>query len=346
MPAHPTPREPEEELDPEQEVPEANGELDEEREREREEETMEESGEDRESEAGSNSEDSEAEEEEEEEEEESSEMDDEDYERRKLECLDEMSDLEKQFMELKEKLFRERLSQVKLKLEEVLAGHAGEYKEPLAVLQRNMQLRTEVAGVYKELCLQVIKHKYDCELQGAQQHLESERSLLLDTMKTELLDQIHRLEEERQSRDISSEWWSDELKGKKCRRRSHTARPERRKKATLVSGPYIVYMLKDVDILEDWTAIKKAKAAVLPLKKKSENRQQYGARCQGGTLYYEGERFCKGNTILLHVKEDSTSQAVITAVSSGEVWLRRTDGSKTKIYVSQLQKGKYTISKA
>lgn len=31
------------------------------------------------------------------------EMDDEDYERRKLECLDEMSDLEKQFMELKEK---------------------------------------------------------------------------------------------------------------------------------------------------------------------------------------------------------------------------------------------------
>ncbi|XP_072573528.1 breast cancer metastasis-suppressor 1 isoform X3 [Paramormyrops kingsleyae] len=165
-------------------------------------------------------------------------------------------------------------------------------------------------GVYKELCLQVIKHKYDCELQGAQQHLESERSLLLDTMKTELLDQIHRLEEERQSRDISSEWWSDELKGKKCRRRSHTARPERRKKAALVSGPYIVYMLKDVDILEDWTAIKKAKAAVLPLKKKSENRQQYGARCQGGTLYYEGERFCKGNTILLHVKEDSTSQSV------------------------------------
>lgn len=27
-------------------------------------------------------------------------------------------------------------------------------------------------GVYKELCLQVIKHKYECELQGAKQHLE------------------------------------------------------------------------------------------------------------------------------------------------------------------------------
>lgn len=40
------------------------------------------------------------------------------------------------------------------------------------------------------------------------------------------------------------------------------------------------------------------------------------------------------------------SRAVITAVSTGEVWLRREDGSKTKIYVSQLQKGKYSVHKA
>ena len=31
-----------------------------------------------------------------------------------------------------------------------------------------------------------------------------------------------------------------------------------RKKPVTVSGPYIVYMLNDADILEDWTAIKKA----------------------------------------------------------------------------------------
>lgn len=39
-------------------------------------------------------------------------------------------------------------------------------------------------------------------------------------------------------------------------------------------------------------------------------------------------------------------RAVITAVSTGEVWLRREDGTKTKIYVSQLQKGKYSVHKA
>ncbi|XP_076851927.1 breast cancer metastasis-suppressor 1 [Brachyhypopomus gauderio] len=344
MPAQPAPRDPEEEMETEGdiEVPHANGEMEDDREREggEAEETMEESGEERDSDL----EESEAEEDEEEEEE-SSEMDDEDCERRRLECLDEMSDLEKQFLDLKDKLFRERLEQVKGKLEEVLTGKAGEYRDPLATLQHHMQLRTQVAGVYRELCLQVIKHKHECEIQGAKQHFESEKTLLFDAMKSELLEKIRRLEEDKQSVDITSEWWSDEARMKKCKRRSNLARQERKKKPALVSGPYIVYMLRDIDILEDWTAIKKAKAALMPLKQKSDSRQ-LSVRSEGGTLFYEGERFSKGNNVLLEVSDDSPAQAVITAIGAGEVWFKRTDGSKTRIYISQLQKGKCTIRRA
>ena len=35
---------------------------------------------------------------------------------------------------------------------------------------------------------------------------------------------------------------------------------DRRRKPVTVSGPYIVYMLKDIDIIDDWTAIKKVKS--------------------------------------------------------------------------------------
>ncbi|XP_054457515.1 breast cancer metastasis-suppressor 1 [Anoplopoma fimbria] len=270
MPAQPPVREPEEEMEAEGEsqLPEANGEVEQLREDERGggrgDETMEDSAEERDSDL------EDSEEEEEEEEEESSEMDDEDCERRRGECLDEMLDLEKQFQELKDKLFRERQNQMKVKLDEVLTGKAGEYREPLVALQESMQIRTQVAGVYRELCLQVIKHKYECEQQGAKQHLESERALLFDAMKTELLEKIRRLEEDRQNKDITSEW-SDE-KGKKCKRKNLLGGSERKKKVALVSGPFIVYMLRDIDILEDWTAIKKAKAALSPLKKKVEKR--------------------------------------------------------------------------
>ncbi|KAL1270938.1 hypothetical protein QQF64_029954 [Cirrhinus molitorella] len=291
------------EADPE--VPQTNGEVEEEQEGGEAEETMEESGEERDSDL----EESEPEEEEEEEEE-SSEMDDEDCERRRIQCLDEMSDLEKQFLELKDKLFQERLNQVKMKLDEVLTGKAGEYREPLATLQQNLQQRTQVAGVYRELCLQVVRHKHECEVQGARQHLESERTLLFDAMKTELLEKIRRLEEDKQSVDITSEWWNDEVRMKKCKRRSHLIRPDRKKKAALVSD------------------------------------RQVSVRCEGGALFYDGERFSKGSSVVLEVNDDSPAQAVITGISTGEVWFKRTDGTKTKIYVSQLQKGKYTIQKA
>ncbi|XP_057585684.1 breast cancer metastasis-suppressor 1 isoform X2 [Hippopotamus amphibius kiboko] len=192
-------------------------------------------------------------------EEESSEMDDEDYERRRSECVSEMLDLEKQFSELKEKLFRERLSQLRVRLEEVGAERAPEYIEPLGGLQRSLKIRIQVAGIYKGFCLDVIRNKYECELQGAKQHLEGE-----------LQEQIQRLEEDRQSLDISSEWWDDKLHARGSSKTWDSLPPSKRKKAPLVSGPYIVYMLQEIDILEDWTAIKKARAAVSPQKRKSD----------------------------------------------------------------------------
>ncbi|XP_051554439.1 breast cancer metastasis-suppressor 1 homolog [Myxocyprinus asiaticus] len=267
MPAQPAARESEEEMEADPEVPQINDEMEEEREREGgdEEETMEESGEEWESDL----EESVAEEEEEEDEE-SSEMDNEVCERRRSQCLDEMSDLEKQFLQKKKRLFQERLNQVKMKLDEVLTGKAGEYREPLATLQQNLKERTQLAGVYRELDLQVVRHKHECEVQGERQHLESERTLLFDAIKTELLEKIWKLEEDKQSIDITSgkQWWNDEVQMKKCKS-SYLIHPDR-KKAALVSGPYIVYMLRDTDILEDWMAIKKAKAALIPLKKKAD----------------------------------------------------------------------------
>ncbi|XP_067831702.1 breast cancer metastasis-suppressor 1 homolog [Heptranchias perlo] len=309
----------------------------------------------------------------EEEGEDSSEMDDEDCERRRTECLDEMSDLEKQFTDLKEQLYKERLSQVEAKLDEVIAGKATEYLEPLAVLQKNMKIRTEVAGVYKDLCLEVIRNRYECELQGARQHLESEKLLLFDNMRNELLERIQRLEEDKQSVDLTSEWWNEEARGKRNKKKFDPLKPEKKKKAATVSGPYIVYMLRDIDILEDWAAIKKAKAVVTQQKRKSDGtgpeaahgkkakaasqllgdtvlpkqeKHLYVAKCEDGRLFYEGDWYSKGQSIVLEIKDEAPSHATITAVSTGEVWLRRTDSSKTKLYVSQLQKGKYSIHKA
>ncbi|CAK6962040.1 breast cancer metastasis-suppressor 1-like protein-A [Scomber scombrus] len=209
----------------------------------------------------------------------SSEMDEEDCERRRMECLDEMTNLEKQFTDLKDQLYRERLSQVNSKLTEVEAGRAAEYLEPLAVLLENMQVRTKVAGIYRELCLESVKNKYQCEIQAASQHWESEKLLLFDTVQSELEEKIRRLEEDRHSIDITSELWNDELSGRK-KRRDALSPDKKRRRPSVVSDILLLllftllYCFYKSQILlpkRDWTAIRKAVATLGPHRGKADS---------------------------------------------------------------------------
>ncbi|XP_056401015.1 breast cancer metastasis-suppressor 1-like protein [Hyla sarda] len=250
-----------------------------------------------------------------------SEMDDEDCERRRMECLDEMSNLEKQFTDLKDQLYKERLSQVDAKLQEVIAGKAPEYLEPLAALQENMQIRTKVAGT-KHYAINIWR---------------------------------------RSCSGLSASWCDITWQ-------SVYMLPE----ASLTcSRPYIVYMLQDLDILEDWTTIRKAMATLGPHRVKAEGdilphsasrhaapdmqrtdtpsvtvkmeKHQFSARSEDGRLHYNGEWYGRGQTICIDKKDEYPTSAIITTVNSDEVWFKRPDGSKSKLYISQLQKGKYSI---
>lgn len=183
--------------------------------------------------------------------------------------------MEQQFAILREQLYLERISQIEFQLNEVRNGRSVEYMEPLKILTENMQNRVEVAGVLRKYRLENINHKFLAEEQGATQHfevskillaiklgllllnsnfstfLQSEKVLAKDTIHEELLDKIRRLEEDRQNVDISWADWGTNTRASKVRGPG-------RKKAVTVSGPYIVYMLADEEIIDDWKMIRKA----------------------------------------------------------------------------------------
>ncbi|XP_035680370.1 breast cancer metastasis-suppressor 1-like protein isoform X4 [Branchiostoma floridae] len=192
-----------------------------------------------------------------EEDDESSELDEEDCDRRRTECMADMADLERQFTDLKEQLYRERMSQIEAKLEEAKMGCAPEYVEPLTQLRVNMQTRTEVAGIVRELKIQNIRNQYEAELQATRQHFESEKLLLVDEMRNEIEEKIRRLEEDRHSADLSTDLWTESEQVKRSSRRKTDPLHPKKKKTVTISGPYLVYQLKENDILEDWTAIRK-----------------------------------------------------------------------------------------
>lgn len=195
------------------------------------------------------------------------ELDEEECARRRNECLDDMSELERQFLNIREQLYKERLHQIEVKLEEVAAGRAIEYLEPLRQLQEQMQIRAQVSGILRDMRLKACLNKQESEELAARQHMKSEKMILYDSIKSELEEKIRRLEEDRHNIDISSDLWNESQSSKKNKRKSDPYNPDRRRKPVNVTGPYIVYMLKDNDIIEDWTTIKKA------LKQQSQKRR-------------------------------------------------------------------------
>lgn len=170
---------------------------------------------------------------------------------------------------------------VEHQLIEVRQGKSPEYLNKLQELQDNMKSRIEVAGILRQLRLANIRNKFEaeeqvrilffcsfqqrksnslikslCKLtcfkhpsQAALQNLESEKALAWDYHHNELQETIKRLEEDRHNVEIN--WGEGGEWGSRSRSRS-------RRKAVTVSGPYIVYMLRPQDIMEDWTLIRKA----------------------------------------------------------------------------------------
>lgn len=183
----------------------------------------------------------------------SSEIDEEESERRKALIMNDLTELEKQFVNLREQLYQARRERVISKLDEVKAGKAPEYLQPLEDLQDQMRIRTEVAGVLKELRLKNIRCQYDAEQLAATQNFDSEKRAIIDNIRFDIEEKLRHLDEDRNALDYKET--PVEHFGLT---RDHLFLPDRRRKPVSISGPYIIYMLREHEIMEDHALIRKA----------------------------------------------------------------------------------------
>ncbi|XP_015928964.1 breast cancer metastasis-suppressor 1-like protein isoform X2 [Parasteatoda tepidariorum] len=275
----------------------------------------------------------------------SSEMDEDVCIRRRSDCLSQMAELEKQFILMKEQLYEERSSQIGLRLEEVKAGIALEYTQPLEELHQNLETRLEVADILKDLRKVNVKHIVDAEYQASKQNLESEKALMWDSISSDLEEKIRRLEEDRNSVDITSVWIEQTIYKKGKRKSESHSSAGKRKKPVTVTGPYIIYMLQENEILEDWTTIRKALKASKQGSDYEFNapEQRVNARFADGKLLFKGDSFRKGESVYIDDKIENPWLAHVISVNTSEVLLQKQDGSWTRIGISDLQSGKYNI---
>jgi len=192
----------------------------------------------------------------------------EEHDRRKSEMVHDMVSLEKQYGAIKEQLYHERLCEVDRQLMEVRNETSLEYLQPFDELQEQKRVRQEVAEVLRDLRTANVQCLYDAESYAAKQNFDMESRQLKDQLKQDLEEKLRRLEEDRNS--IDSEVWGETPHKKKRRYnasnlvdvgplgRDQLHLPDRRRKPVSVSGPYVVYMLKEQDINDDFNYIRKA----------------------------------------------------------------------------------------
>lgn len=73
------------------------------------------------------------------------------------------------------RLYRERITQVETKLNEVRMGRAPEYLVPVDELQDNCRIRMEVAGVLRQYKLNNIRNNFEAEEQASNQNYQVSR---------------------------------------------------------------------------------------------------------------------------------------------------------------------------
>ncbi|KAL5016824.1 hypothetical protein ScPMuIL_006413 [Solemya velum] len=63
-----------------------------------------------------------------------------------------------------------------------------------------------------------------------------------------------------------------------------------------------------------------------------------------GRLYYDKRWFHRNQPVFVESKENGKTSGVIASVGTQEIWIRKTtDNSRVRIYLSQLQKGKFIL---
>ncbi|XP_019633526.1 PREDICTED: sin3 histone deacetylase corepressor complex component SDS3-like [Branchiostoma belcheri] len=264
---------------------------------------------------------------------------------------------EEQHTEMKEQVYKEKLAHLKKQLEE-LNQHAShpEYLKRLKRLENQHKERSWMAEIIQQFEIETVEKQYIKEKKDAVREFDEEKIKLKESLIQELEERKRMIESERNTMELTGD--STEVKPvltRKLRRRPNEPLPipDKRRKPSPVGAPQLNLLLSDDDVLEDLRIVNKGKLSSKksihispPVSPPSPPINSYDARIEEGRLFYDKKWYHRGQTVYVESKDNGKISGTISSVGQNEVWVRRlSDNSKFRVYVSQLQKGKYSIRK-
>ncbi|XP_033628236.1 sin3 histone deacetylase corepressor complex component SDS3-like isoform X2 [Asterias rubens] len=284
--------------------------------------------------------------------------------------------LEEEFTEMKEQMYKEKLASLKKQLQSLSDGTHPELNRKLKKLEQMYKERLRMAEVARCYEIEAVEREFIREKKNAVRDLDQKKVDLKENLLIELEDKRRMIEGDRTALELTGAVDPLEVKPastRKLRRRQNepVPLPEKRRKP---SPAQFCFLLLDDEIASDMKALNKQLKSS-STKKSSANssdklhttannhsggvpsgsnagtsgapsQPKYIVRIADSKLFYEKRWFHRGQNIYVDSKDTGKVSAVISSIGTNEVWVRKTaDNQKMRIYVSQMQKGKYKIRK-
>lgn len=186
-------------------------------------------------------------------------------ESRRKEALEHMSRIEKEFAELKDRLYQEKMTSLKKEIEQVTSGLHPEFAEHLNALEKKKSEKMRVADLWRHYQMDCVENFYRAEREACEHEFLSEKQSIREQMLSGLHEKLKKLEEEKNTMDIAQELSFDSQNPpaptRKLRRRGPDSIDSKATKKRVVAGPQIVYSLKEAEILEDLFMIRRGMPA-------------------------------------------------------------------------------------
>ncbi|XP_071178632.1 sin3 histone deacetylase corepressor complex component SDS3-like isoform X2 [Mytilus galloprovincialis] len=259
---------------------------------------------------------------------------------------------ETEYTEIKEQMYQDKLAHLKKQLQQLQDGTLPEYIKKRRKIEQQYKERIRINEIWRDFELEVVEREYIKEKKATAKDFEEKKIDLKESLILEYEDKSKLIESERNSLDLTDFMLSDTLETKapstrRLRRRPNDPMPlpEKRRKASPVQ---IDFYLDDADIIDDLRIINKVSGKPFTKKITSsppspiENNSEL--KIEDGRLFYDKRWFHRNQPVFIEGKDIGKLNGVITAIGTQEIYVRKlSDSSKIKIYLSQLQKGRYIL---
>lgn len=272
-------------------------------------------------------------------------------------------------IEIKEQIYQDKLANLKKQLEEVQGGTHPELMRRLKQLERQYHDRLRLNSYHRDYLIECVEKDYILEKNAAVKEYEEKKSDLKENLLADFEDKKKLIESERTTMEIIESGEMRQTITRKLRRRPNDPVPvtEKRRKGP-GGGPAsgLVLQLDDKEIEYDLKLISRGKSIISNNNNSARNYSQSSSvmssmsnsmlgfenhvvdtRIEDGKLLYERRWYHRGQAVYIEGTDVSRFAANISAIVGSDVIMvkRANDGSKFRIYLTQLASGKISIKR-